>query len=214
MLGQDQGLGSPKDKSLFYYGGLYNRLFDPLIKHARAAIIDRVAADTSVLDIGCGTGLLCFDLRREKNCRVVGIDLSRKMLDFGRSNNPFDDIEFLHQDATNMKDLHDNSFDYVVVLNVIHELKLDKQLKLLKESLRVGDKVILFDSTGPLPWNVVGVVKRFIEIFFGFDHYPQFRSYTSSGGIDGILDASGLTLNIVDRSIFSRGSYQMVIVSD
>ena len=62
------------DKSLFHYGKIYNKLLDPLIKPARKVLVDCIPADSSVLDIGCGTGLLCFDLKREKGCQVVGID--------------------------------------------------------------------------------------------------------------------------------------------
>lgn len=204
---------APEDKSLFYYGSLYNRLLDPLIKPSREAIVDRVPPDSSVLDIGCGTGLLCCDLRRRKNCRVVGIDLSRRMLDFARFNNPFDEVEFLHQDATDMRDLQDESFDYVIMTNIIHELMPDDQLKMLQEGFRVGRNMILFDSFVPLPWNAVGMVKRLIEVLFGADHYPQFRTYMASGGIMGILEASGYSSRIVDQSILAWGCNHLVLVS-
>lgn len=203
----------PADKSLFHYGKLYNKLLDPLIKPSREAIVDQVPVGSSVLDIGCGTGLLCLDLKRQKGCRVVGIDLSSRMLEYARSINPFDDVEFLHQDATNMHDLRDDSFDFVLILNVIHELMLDEQLKMLQEAFRVGQSILLSDSNVPLPWNVTGIVKRFIEISFGFDHYPQFRVYITSGGIMGILEQSGHSSNIMDRSIFSQGCNQLILVS-
>lgn len=213
MSSPDQGLQAAKDKSHFYYGSLYNVLLDPLIKPARKIIVNRVPQDSYVLDIGCGTGLLCFDLQREKNCRVVGIDLSRRMLDFARAKNQFDEVKFLHQDATDMQALRDGSFDYVVVLNTIHELIPEMQLRLLREALRVGCNILLFDSFVPLPWNATGLVKRFIEISFGIDHYPQFRSHIASGGIDGILETAGYADKIVERSTFSQGCNQLVIVS-
>lgn len=213
MSEQDQTLRAPKDKSLFYYGSLYHRLMDPLIKTARDAIVDRIPANSAVLDIGCGTGLLCFELHREKDCRVMGIDLSKKMLEFARSNNPYDQVEFQHQDATRMNDLEDQSFDYVVILNMIHELHSEQRLRVLDEAFRVGRQVIFFDSNAPLPWNLVGLVKRSIEIFFGLDHYPQFRSYLASGGILGILKASGHSENIIDRSMYSQDCNQLVVVS-
>jgi SAM-dependent methyltransferase len=213
MIEQDQTLPAPKDKSLFYYGSLYHRLMDPLIKPAREAIVDRIPANSAVLDVGCGTGLLCFELHHEKDCRVVGIDLSKKMLEFARSNNPHDQVEFLHQDATMMSDLEDQRFDYVVILNMIHELLPEQRLRVLDEAFRVGQHVILFDSNAPLPWNFVGIVKRSIEIFFGLDHYPQFRSYLASGGILGILEESGHSENILDQSTYSQGCNQLVLVS-
>jgi SAM-dependent methyltransferase len=213
MIERDQTLRAPKDKSLFYYGSLYHRLMDPLIKPAREAIVDRIPANSAVLDVGCGTGLLCFELHHEKDCRVVGIDLSHKMLEFARVNNPYERVEFLHQDATRMNDLKDARFDYVILLNMIHELMPEQRLRVLEEALRVGSHVILFDSSAPLPWNLVGVFKRFIEISFGLDHYPQFRSYLSSGGIEGILEAAGRSESITDRATFSMGCNQLFHVS-
>ncbi len=53
----------PIDKSLFFYGPIYHRLFDPQLAEAREVTVDLVAGGSSVLDIGCGTGLLCFALR-------------------------------------------------------------------------------------------------------------------------------------------------------
>jgi cyclopropane fatty-acyl-phospholipid synthase-like methyltransferase len=53
----------PMDKSLFFYGPIYHRLFDPQLAEARQVAVDLVAGGSSVLDIGCGTGLLCFALR-------------------------------------------------------------------------------------------------------------------------------------------------------
>jgi ubiquinone/menaquinone biosynthesis C-methylase UbiE len=204
---------SPEDEGLFHYGSLYRKLLDPLIKPARDAIIDRIPVDSSVLDIGCGTGLLCLELKREKHCRVVGIDLSLKMLDFARSNNPFQDVEFHHQNATDMQSFLDERFDYVVALNVIHELGPSDRLKMLGEAFRVTTNVILFDCNVPLPWNPVGIVKRLIEISFGLNHYPQFQSYLSSGGIMGILNEYGHSLRIVERSTFAQRCNQLVHVT-
>ena len=196
MSEQDHRTRPPEDKSLFYYGSLYHRLMDPLIKPAREAIVAWVPESATVLDIGCGTGLLSFALKAKKNCQVTGIDLSLRMLDFAKANNPYEDVKFIHQDATDMSAFKDRSFDYVVILNVIHELTPIQQQKMIQESFRVGDKIILFDSNVPLPWNGVGIIKRAIEITFGLDHYPQFRNYLSSGGIPGILQEAGYGSNI------------------
>jgi ubiquinone/menaquinone biosynthesis C-methylase UbiE len=209
----DEEIREPEDKSLSYYGKVYNRLLDPLIKPARDVIVDHIPESSRVLDIGCGTGVLCFDLKSKKNCRVVGIDLSRKMLDFAESINPYDEVEFLHRDATDLKGLTMDAFDYVVILNVIHELNLDNQKRVVTEACRVGKVVFLFDSNVPLPWNISGLVKRVIEISFGFEHYPQFRSFVSEGGILGILDAAGISTKVTDISVYSQGCNQLVAVS-
>jgi SAM-dependent methyltransferase len=204
---------APEDKSLFYYGGLYRRIFDPLIRPSRNAVVQRIPAGSSVLDIGCGTGALCFDLRRVKNCRVVGIDLSRKMLDFARSVNRYEDVEFRHVDAAGIGGDGAESFDYAVILNVVHELTPDGRVKLLREAFRLARNTIVVDVEAPLPWNVAGIVKRLIEITFGFDHYPRFRSYLRSGGLPAVFDACGRSSSIVERTVCDRGIHLLVRAS-
>ena len=202
-----------EDKSLFHYGKIYNKLLDPLIRPARQILIDHIPAGSSVLDVGCGTGLLCFGLKREKGCEVVGIDLSTRMLEYAMSINSYEDVKFLHQDATNMKDIQNDSFDYVILLNVIHELWSHEQLSVIKESMRVGRNVAIFDSNVPLPKNVSGLIKRLIEVTFGVDHYGQFGDYPSAGGISGILDRAGINSKIKDQFTFSQGCNHLVLVS-
>jgi ubiquinone/menaquinone biosynthesis C-methylase UbiE len=111
-----------EEKSLFYYGWLYHRLFDPPLAEAREVAMDLVGDGSSVVDIGCGTGLLCSALRVRKHCRVVGIDLSLRMLDFAKERNRFDDVTFVHLNAADLSGLGDRSFQYATILFLMHEL--------------------------------------------------------------------------------------------
>ena len=200
-----------KEKSLSHYGRIYHKLLDPLIKPARKVLVDHIPEGSSVLDVGCGTGLLCSELKREKGCEVLGIDMSKRMLDYAMSINAYDDVKFLLQDATNMSDIQNDSFDYVILLNVIHELWPQEQLHVVKESSRVGRNVAIFDSYVPLPKNAVGLVKRFLELTFGSDHAAQYRQYLSAGGILGILDRAGVSTKIQDQKLFSQGCNHLVL---
>jgi SAM-dependent methyltransferase len=182
----------PEDRSLFHYGAIYHMLLDPLITPARRAIVEYIPPSSKVLDIGCGTGQLCFELSREKHCQVMGIDLSRRMLDFAEKHNRYASVEFRHMDASHMPDIDSDSFDYVVMSYIIHELYRDSQLQLLSEAWRVGRHVLMLDSNAPLPRNPFGIAKRIVEYIFGRDHFAQFRAYLASGGIGGILDDAQL----------------------
>jgi 2-polyprenyl-3-methyl-5-hydroxy-6-metoxy-1,4-benzoquinol methylase len=77
-----------KDKSLKHYGGTYSRFIDPLNKPIRDKIVEFIPQGASILDVGCGTGILCYELRREKHCRVVGADLSLRMIQFAKKKLP------------------------------------------------------------------------------------------------------------------------------
>lgn len=112
----------PVDKSLFFYGRIYHKLLDPHQAEARKVIAGLIPEGSSVLDIACGTGQLCLTLRAQKQCRVLGIGLSLRMLQFAEKSNHYDSVRFMHQDATDLSGFGDHTFDYSVVLILMHEL--------------------------------------------------------------------------------------------
>ena len=146
----------PKDKSLFFYGSIYNRLLDPQLAECRQKTVDLVPEAATVLDIACGTGQLCFELKIHKHCHVTGLDLSLRMLEFARKSNSFQDISFVHEDATNLNSFKDNTFDYATMLMILHELPRPQQIGMLKEALRVAKRGIIVDSVVPLPKKTGG----------------------------------------------------------
>lgn len=202
-----------KDKSLFYYGTIYNRLFDPPLAEARQRTVDLIAEESSVIDIGCGTGQLCFAVREQKKCRVVGLDLSLRMLDFAREANPFEDVTFVHVDATDLKTYKDKEFDYATMLMVIHELNKSQQVMVLKESLRVANRLIVIDSVAPLPKNIGGFGIRIVEATFGRDHNKNFKNFLAAGGIRGILEESNIPINIEHSTVFWRDCREAALIS-
>jgi len=201
------------DKSLFYYGTMYHILMDPLVKESWKQIINVVPENTRVFDAGCGTGGLALQLRKKNNCGVVGADLSRRMLDFADKANPYDDVKFLHIDISNIEEYQENSFDYSVMCQVIHEIPPDKQLRVISELMRIGKKTVILDSNTPLPQNITGIVIRALDATFGRDHYHNFKSYIASGGIIGILERAGLISNIVQSFIFRHNCQRIVILA-
>lgn len=203
----------PVDKSLFHYGRIYNKLFDPVLAEARQVVVGLVAEGSSVLDIGCGTGQLCFALKAEKHCQVTGVDLSLCMLQFAEKFNRHGDVTFLHLDATDLVGLEDRSFDYATVLFLMHELPQEMQLRVLGEGLRVASHVVIVDSKVPLPTNMGGLGIRVVEATFGREHYGHFKNFLGNGGITGVLEASGLPMAVVHRSSFWRDCREVVVVS-
>jgi SAM-dependent methyltransferase len=203
----------PDDRSLFHYGKTYNRLIDPLMAESHAQIVRRTPEGASVLDIGCGTGALCFKLHQKKGCRVLGVDLSLRMLEFAQAHNRFTEVRFLHQDATDMVDIADDSFEFAILCYIVHELHPPSQINLLREAWRVARSLILVDSYAPLPWNLVGLIKRLIEYCFGWEHSPQFRNFLAMGGISSLLAEAGLAEHITRQDRFQAGCNQAVVVS-
>lgn len=203
----------PIDKSPFYYGRIYHKLIDPQIAEARKVALDLVAEGSSVLDIACGTGQLCFALREQKRCRVVGIDLSLRMLKFAQKANPFTDVTFVHEDATDLGAYGDGSFDYATLLMLMHELPRPQQISVLKEAFRVAGRSIIIDSVSPLPMNAGGIGTRIVEATFGSDHNPNFKAFLANGGIMGALKASDLPVTVAYQSVFWRNCREVIMVS-
>lgn len=203
----------PIDESPIYYGWIYHKLFDPALAEAWQVAVDLVAEGSSVLDIGCGTGQLCFALRERKHCRVVGLDLSLRMLRFAERSNRYKDVKFVHQDATDLVDFRNLTFDYATVFFLLHELPREISLRILSEALRVADNIIIADAKAPLPRNPSGLGVRFVEGTFGRGHYDHFRSFLSGGGIMGVLEHSGLPITVVNRSVFWHNCREAVMVS-
>jgi ubiquinone/menaquinone biosynthesis C-methylase UbiE len=203
----------PQDKSLFFYGPIYHRLFDPQLAETRQVAQDLIPGGSSVLDIGCGTGLFAFALREKKDCRVVGLDLSLRMLEFARTSNRFPDVTFVRGDATDLSAFADRSFDYATLLMLMHELTRPQQLRVLDEALRVAGRTVIIDSVSLLPKNAGGIGIRLVEATFGRDHNPNFKAFLAGAGIGGILRDSALPVRVEHRSVFWRNCREVVVAS-
>ncbi|MBN1855627.1 MAG: class I SAM-dependent methyltransferase [Dehalococcoidia bacterium] len=188
-------------------GNLHNIFVVPLVRESWRQIAKVVPADSSVFDAGCGTGGLAQLLRIEKNCRVIGVDLSRPMLDFATRANQYDEVQFLHMDISNVSSYPEKKYDYSVMCHVIHEIPAGKQAKVIADLMRIGKRTILLDSSSPLPGNITGIAARIL------DATDDFQSYVASGGIMGILERSGLISNVVHRTVFRHGCFQIVTLS-
>jgi SAM-dependent methyltransferase len=202
----------PEHKDLFIYGRLYHWLLDPPLAEARRIVVNLVPRGSSVLDIACGTGLLSAALG-EKECRAIGLDLSRRMLRFAERHNRRGDVRFMHGDAADLSPFADRSFDYATLLFLMHELPRRTQLRALAEAARVADHVLIVDSTVPLPRNRGARGIRFVEATFGRNHHHHFKAFLAGGGITGILEAAGLPVTVSHREVFWHGCREIVMVS-
>ncbi len=97
----------------------------------------------SVLDVGCGTGGWLIELAKTypHMSRLIGVDVSGKMLDFARaqaaSEGVADRVEFLLMDALRMLEFPDEFFDLVNQRLGASWLRTWDWRKLLQEYLRI-----------------------------------------------------------------------------
>ena len=91
-----------------------------------------------ILDVGCGTGAVTFDLARSTNGHVIGIDIDSEKLEEARKLlGPLSNLELLEADAQDLP-FEDETFDLVVFTIVLMYVP-DKQ-KAVNEMARVTKK--------------------------------------------------------------------------
>lgn len=80
-----------------------------------------------VLDIGCGSGVLCGDFQ-SRGCDVVGVDLSESGIDLARRNFSGCRFEVLGVNDVSLDRLGEAPFDLVVSTEVVEHLYTPRQL--------------------------------------------------------------------------------------
>ena len=134
-------------------------VIDSYYSHVAAEIVAHLPGET-VLDIGTGPGYLPIEIaKRSLNVRIVGVDLSRKLLNMARSNAAkeglSDRLTFQLGDAGRIE-FQDAAFDMVISTGMLHSLK--DPAKVIQEMYRVlkaGGEAWIFD-----PARVSGAVDR------------------------------------------------------
>ncbi|MBB4064417.1 class I SAM-dependent methyltransferase [Gellertiella hungarica] len=121
---------------------------------------DMAAQAKSVLDLGCGTGLLAVAMAEGGKRRVVGVDPASAMLAIARAREGGQDVTFLEADARSLR--LDERFDLITMTGHAFQCMLTREdrLALLRTiAAHLSDKGrFIFDSRNPaaeewLEWN-------------------------------------------------------------
>lgn len=115
------------------------------------AVAQRMAAHyglkpgARILDVGCGKGFLLHEFTRAvPGAQIAGLDVSRYALD-----QAMDEVKpFLQEGSAVSLPYPDQSFDLVVSINTLHNLRLPELERALKEIERVsrGHSYVLMDG--------------------------------------------------------------------
>lgn len=111
------------------------------------SLLDRVKnllqpfQEQRVLDVGCGDGRFCYELKNEK-VKVVGVDFSESAIRFAKAFNP--EVEFFVQDIRKLN-LPCN-FDYALLIETLEHIppeEVPKVLEKLSDILKRKGKLIV-----------------------------------------------------------------------
>jgi methionine biosynthesis protein MetW len=100
-------------------------------------IINLVKPNSSVIDLGCGSGSLMQRLINEKNAKAYGIDISESAVDVCRKKG----LNADKGEIDKQLDIKDNSFDYAIC-NVTIQMVMYPEV-LLKEMKRIAKYQII-----------------------------------------------------------------------
>ncbi len=152
----------------------YQLKTSPYSSHGR--ILERVHSGSSVLDVGCGRGLLAEKLS-EKQCRVVGVDVQPRAI-------VWNGLEEYHQaDLERLGEWKSSrTFDFVLLADVIEHVRNPEELLAeTRKALKPGGRLVV--STG----NVAIWFYR-LSLLMGRFNY----------GARGILDETHVHLYTID----------------
>ncbi len=175
------------------YGKLTARVYDPVLGPFIKGIRKRVALEIKrlgarrVIDLCCGTGHQLSYLKDKNFDEVVGVDLSQAMIEVSRKYN----VECRLGDATRT-DYPDNYFDVAMVSFALHEKPWDLAKAIVQEARRIvrpGGYFLVVDyyyDRSTRPWGRFAT--WLIEFLVGGEHYRNFRTFITKGGLDNLCN--------------------------
>jgi SAM-dependent methyltransferase len=175
------------NKNHWYDGWFYDTWIAPNQDRLFRQITTLLPPDSTVLDVGCGTGRLSFMLA-DTSPAVLGIDLSKRNIDRAQrrlSRSFHHAVSFDHTSVREMLAVGRKHFDYAVLTYVLHEVAAEDRAALLDDIAGLADRVIIGDYLVPLPGGFWSLVNKVVERVAGRDHYRNFRSFVARGGITG-----------------------------
>lgn len=184
-----------KDKFHWYDGLFYDRFIAPNQDATFRIMLAMMEKDSTVIDVGCGTGRFVFQAG-EKFKSVVGLDLSSRNINFANqllSKTTHTNVSFIHGNAEELLNGLDRKFDYSTISYVIHEMPEEIRLKILSNLKAISNEIIIGDYSVPQPFNRRGISNKIAEVLAGKDHFKNFLSFVKNGGLPGLVEEGGMS---------------------
>jgi len=142
----------------------------------------KLSKDQSVLDVGCGTGLLTYEISKANpESEIFGIDASEPMIDVARRKRSNEKCNYRQALGENLP-FEDESFDVVTSALFFHHVDYELKQKCLSEAFRVlkkGGKLLIADMGKPY---------TFMGVLLSYGAWIFFRQPEIKENIDGVLD--------------------------
>jgi len=127
--------------------------------------------DVNILELGCGTGELAFELAKISGARVTGLDRSQKFIEYAKANYRRVNLRYL---VANFRDsslgVAHERYDYIVGNGILHHLyyQLDNFLPKLGRWLLPGGRLIFWEPNLKNPYILlifkIAVLRRLARL--------------------------------------------------
>lgn len=198
------------ETSHWYDGRVYAVVIDRLLAGVHGYVGDHLPDGERVLDACCGTGELSRRLAATGRS-VVGVDLSRRHIEYAREHTDSSSVEFRVGDVAEMPLPAEGPFDVAVIMLALHEMPQQLRACVLERLLELGRRVMVVDFVAPMPHNFAGLRNRAAEVAAGREHFAAFRDWQSRGGLAPLLRDTNPTVES-DRTIDS-GTFRVLTLS-
>ena len=146
----------------------------------------------TVLDLGCGYGQNCTDFVRRGAKRVVGVDISKKMLTVAKNESNDEKIEYINMSMTDISKLNE-SFDFIYSSLAFHYIEdFDLFAKDMFGVLGIGGQ-LLFSQEHPIITATVDGKSHFNKdaegkkISYTFSNYNEPGERKTYWYVDGVI---------------------------
>lgn len=157
----------------------------------------------SVLDLGCGYGHNCADFVSRGAARVVGIDISEKMLAVAKEESANEKIEYRNMSMTDISELGE-TFDFIYSSLAFHYVQdFDAFAKAMYSVLNVGGQ-LLFSQEHPIITSTVDGAGHFNKnengekVSYTFSNYNQPGERKIHWYVDGVIKYHRTFSNIIN----------------
>lgn len=185
-----------KNKDHWYDGLFYDFVIAPNQDKSFSLVRNIIEPNTTLLDVGCGTGRLAFQIA-DKCSQVDAIDLSKRNIEHANkklNKNPNSNIKFIHADVLNHLTENNSKYDYAVLSYVIHEIDESLRENILIALSSSASNIILIDYLTPRTKGIWSFLNEIVEYAAGKEHYSNFKTYVAQNGIKGLSERTGLKI--------------------